>query len=214
MVLFTHYNFCVFTVENIRLQIPSFLRGPLTTDREVWLHIIDLRPVFEHREELNYSTFYNMYTSDLCYGLLTPNPLPTLCDFPIYVSMGTIDVVLKTNVAAVKLGADDLNDVKQFNVLVLDGILKCLRQFIIVDNGDDAESLLFVPVKKDLGSVDFDVLRQHKTIRETWTELTREERLALNVTHDEYLRKIVSPWYKDMGVSVFFCLYCLFGKKF
>nr|WJM99459.1 endoribonuclease dicer 2 [Ips calligraphus] len=179
--------------------IPSFLRGPLTTDKEVWLHIIDLRPVFEYREELNYSTFYNMYTSNLCYGLLTPHPLPTLCDFPIYVSMGTIDVVLKTNVAAVKLGPDDLNDVKQFNVLVLDSILKCLREFIIFDNGDDAESLLFVPVNKDLNSVDFDVLKEHKTIRETWTELTREERLALNVTHDEYLRKIVSPWYKNMG---------------
>ncbi|XP_066254152.1 endoribonuclease Dcr-2 [Euwallacea similis] len=180
-------------------QIPSFLRGPIKPQKSFWLHIIHLSPVFERREELNYSTFYDMYVSNLCYGLITPHRVPTICDFPIYVSMGTLNVSLKVNVLTGELSEADLLDIKQFNVLVLKDILRCLREFVMFDNGHNAETMLLVPVNQQLGTIDFKVLKEHKTVKEPFRELTSDERLNLNVTQEEYLRKIVSPWYKDQG---------------
>lgn len=145
-----------------------------------------------------------MYTSNLCYGLVTPNEVPVICDFPIYVSLGTLNVSLKVNVTSMALSEEDIALIREFNVMVLSDILKCLREFVVSDIGKDAETMLLVPVNKNLGSIDFNVLKEYKTIKHPWQELTTEERLNLNVTQESYLRKIVSPWYREMGVSTYF----------
>lgn len=179
--------------------IPNFLQGGLAPNKPVYLHIIHLQPEFERREELMQSSFYDIYTSDLCYGLITPNAVPTIADFPIYVNYGTLTTKLDVNVAQVVLTEQDIVDIKTFNFNVFSKILDCLRHFLIFDNGRDAECMILVPVEKNSTRIDFDVLRNHKQIKESSVELTREEKLSLNVTTDSYLKKIVSPWYRDMG---------------
>lgn len=145
-----------------------------------------------------------MYTSNLCYGLVSPNEVPDICDFPIYVSLGTLNVTLKVNVTSIVLSDDDISLIREFNVMVLSDILKCLREFVVADIGKDAETMLLVPVDKNLGCIDFNVLKEYKTIKQQWQELTTDERLNLNVTQETYLRKVVSPWYREMGVSIYF----------
>lgn len=184
-------------------QVAAFLQGPIVAQTSAWLHVINLQPIFGQREELNYSTFYDMYVSDICYGFLTPNQVPAICDFPIYVTLGTINVNLKANVAALQLSEADIAIIKEYNYMVYNDIVRSLkdREFLISDNGCDAETMLIVPVNKRTGSIDFDILNQYKAINPT-CELKAEERLQLKVTQEDYLRKIVSPWYRDMGVSI------------
>lgn len=190
------------TNKNKRLhkkKIPKCLSGPLIPGRKIWLHIIELQPQFERREEITQSTFYDIYTSDFCFGLITPKEVPTICDFPIYVSLGTLNVSLKVNVAEFTLTEDQIKDIKVFNFIVFNDILKFLRTFLMFDNGTNAETMLLVPVNKNSNTIDFDTLREHKVIKSPWVELTTDERLNLNVNQETFLRKIVSPWYKDMG---------------
>ncbi|XP_048517572.1 endoribonuclease Dicer isoform X2 [Dendroctonus ponderosae] len=181
-------------------QVAAFLKGPVVPQKPAWLHIINLQPIFGKREELNYSTFYDMYVSDICYGFLTPNQVPTICDFPIYVTLGTINVNLKVNVATPQLSEADIAIIREYNYLVYNDIVRSLkhREFLISDNGDDAETMMMVPVNKRSGKIDFDILNEHKAINPT-CQLTVEDRLQLKVTQEDYLRKIVSPWYRDMG---------------
>ncbi|KAH1020286.1 hypothetical protein HUJ04_009975 [Dendroctonus ponderosae] len=181
-------------------QVAAFLKGPVVPQKPAWLHIINLQPIFGKREELNYSTFYDMYVSDICYGFLTPNQVPTICDFPIYVTLGTINVNLKVNVATPQLSEADIAIIREYNYLVYNDIVRSLkhREFLISDNGDDAETMMMVPVNKRSGKIDFDTLNEHKAINPT-CQLTVEDRLQLKVTQEDYLRKIVSPWYRDMG---------------
>ncbi|CAG9768668.1 unnamed protein product [Ceutorhynchus assimilis] len=184
---------------NHKKEIPACVKGPLTANTPVWLHIIDLQPVFERREEVNYATFYDIYTSNLCYGFITPNPVPSVCDFPIYISMGTINVSLKRNVSSFSLTKQDILDIKEFNYTIYKEILSGLQTFLISDDGNNAESILVVPLNKASKTIDFDVLREKNNVVIHSKQLTSEERLHLNVTQEGYLGKVVTPWYRDIG---------------
>ncbi|KAL1509005.1 hypothetical protein ABEB36_003814 [Hypothenemus hampei] len=180
-------------------KIPLFLQGQISSKISVWLHIIDLQPVFERRQNINYSSLYDMYTSNLTYGIITPNSVPTISDFPIYASLGAINVQLKVNLSKIELDEKTIRNIRAFNILVYNDILVVLREFLMFDNETDAESMLIVPVNKELGIIDIGILEEHQTVREPWREPTSEEKLSLIVTQENYLKKIVSPWYRDMG---------------
>ncbi|XP_060523439.1 endoribonuclease Dicer [Cylas formicarius] len=181
-----------------RHVIPPCVTGALPLADRVYLHIIELRPMFARSENVNTAAIFDMYDSDLCYGVITPKPAPTVCDFPVYVSQGTLSVSLRVNASCVRLDAGDIDDVKAFNVLVYADMLRCLKEFLVVDNSDGGESMWIVPVDRKRGAVDFGVLKRYKKIEEV-AEPSHEEKSNLEVDLDGYLRKIVAPWYRDTG---------------
>ncbi|XP_050314250.1 endoribonuclease Dicer isoform X2 [Anthonomus grandis grandis] len=204
--LFTHYPVVkepiAGTNKNRRLhklQIPQCLKGSLIPNKPVWLHVIDLQPDFVEPVNLNDSTLYQMYKSNQTYGLITPNEVPSVCEFPIYTAFGAINVKLQLNVSNVLLNQEELHNIREFNVVILGDVLNGLKPFIIIDNGEEAENMLFVPINKEMKMIDFDVLKENKTVRPSWVSLTSEERLTLTVTNESHLHKVVSPWYRDMG---------------
>lgn len=174
----------------------SYIKGQVLPNVPQFLHIIHLEPQFLRRShDINDSTMYDIYTSSLCFGILTPKPIPVLCNFPIYVSLGTISVSLQVNAKQVTLQEEEINAIKSFHFLIFDGVLKILQSFLIFDNTDQAEMLLVVPLDKSSCTIDFDVIKNYKDVKNVM-ELTREEKLNLEVTQDTFLRKIVSPWYR------------------
>lgn len=174
----------------------SYIKGQILPNVPQFLHIIHLEPQFSRRsQDINESTIYDIYTSPLCFGILTPKLIPVLCDFPIYVSVGTINVSLEVNVKQVTLQKEDVDGIKRFHFLIFDEVLKILQSFLIFDDTQQAEMLLVVPVNKLTCTIDFDVIKNYKEIKNVM-EMTREEKLNLDVTQETFLKKIVSPWYR------------------
>lgn len=171
------------------------MRGQLLADETYYLHVIELVPQFHRLEDINQATLYDCYSSDQCFGLITCNMLPNICDFPIYVKLGQIDVSLKINQKKIVLNEEQLMDIKRFHTVVFRDVLKVLQPFLIFDNSPNAEILLLAPINKMSITIDFDVLKNMININPV-TEPSPEQKLSLEVTTDTYLKKIVYPWYR------------------
>ncbi|CAH1110958.1 unnamed protein product [Psylliodes chrysocephalus] len=201
--LFSHYpvkdDKTVGTQKKKRLHkklIPEVIKAPILPFSTVYLHIIQLEPLFKQQtEDISHSTLFNMYFSSLCYGLVTQNPLPTICAFPIYVNLGTITVSLKVNESTVTLTDIDLQDIKKFHMNIFGNVINILKSFVAFDTGNEPEMMLLVPVNKQDKKIDWNVLKPHIEINPI-NEMSNDEKLKMEVTQESHLRRIVSPWYR------------------
>ncbi|KAJ3665477.1 hypothetical protein Zmor_000970 [Zophobas morio] len=178
-------------------EISESIKGKLQPDRPLYLHVIKLNPTYSRTEDFNQATIYDLYKTSLCFGILSPKPLPELCKFPVFDSTGTIEVDIKANVKQIVLTNNELMQLREFHYLIFNDLLEILKNFLIFDNnGTNSETLLVVPVQDAIDVfIDFDVVREHKTLKNK-LEHASSERMNLQVNEETYLRKIVSPWYR------------------
>ncbi|KAJ8969648.1 hypothetical protein NQ314_001650 [Rhamnusium bicolor] len=190
-------------------NLSKYIQGQILPNTLNFLHIIQLEPQFSRQsEDIHNSTIYDMYTSPLCFGIITPSSIPVLCDFPIYVSLGTINVSLKVNQKQIIFQEEDIKAMKEFHFLIFNDVLKVLQSFLIFDNSNQAEMLLVVPLNKLTLEVDFTIIKSQKHVNDV-LELSSEEKSNLEVTQDTFLNKIVSPWYRRDSATYIVTEVCL-----
>nr|CAH7736058.1 unnamed protein product [Callosobruchus chinensis] len=178
-----------------KIKTPSCVRGQLRPGNAAYLHVILLKPCFS-KSDINEATLYDNYASPICFGFLTPEECPSICSFPVFVTMGQIDVTLEVNKRILVLDEDQLAALRHFHRSVFRDVTKVLQKFLIFDCTEDAETALVVPVNKLAGSIDFDIVRDFSDVKEV-TELSRAEKVNLQVTRASHHGKIVSPWYRS-----------------
>lgn len=158
--------------------------------------MIHLTPVFAVPScDINLASMFDTYNSNLCYGLITANPLPEICSFPIYVSAGEIKVDFKVNYNTTELTTEQIQLIRRFHVFVFWDVIRILQSFLMLDNGCDTAMMLLVPLFRDRGEIAFDVVEKHERM-EPVEEPSRGVKASLVVTADNYLGKIVTPWYR------------------
>ncbi|XP_031345881.1 endoribonuclease Dicer-like [Photinus pyralis] len=177
-------------------RIPNACKGCIIPNKEVYLHIIELQPIFSNKGDLE--VIYNLYQSHLCYGFLSAQRLPKLCQFLLYVSAGEILVNLKLNYKQVTLTEENISHLKDFHHLVFRDVLRILKTYLVLDNDDDTNGFLIVPVKRiSLNfEIDFENSIKHKAIRDPKAEPTEQMKLSLNVTKENYCGSVITPWYR------------------
>lgn len=132
-----------------------------------------------------------MYSSNLCFGLLSAHPFPQICKFPLYVSAGEIIVDLQVNQDTFMLTDKEILNIKEFHHLVFADLLNVLKDFLVFDKGEHCNNVLVVPVNRSKKSlIDFEILYKNKSL------LDQKKRPPVVEDVDEYLGKIVSPWYR------------------
>ncbi|KRT83525.1 helicase [Oryctes borbonicus] len=181
--------------KNLRLHkihVPSCCIGRIIPGNPVYLYIINLTPNFD-LSNMWASALSDLYSANLCFGIISPNKFPRVCTFPLYVKFGEIKVNICTDAKTVDIDAENLKEIQHFNYLVYNDILGLLKNFLIV-NKEDANFI--VPVDKDRKEINFELIRQHKQLRDRFREPPLKERLALEVTETTFLNKIVTPWYR------------------
>lgn len=191
------------------LQIPNFCRNQLIETKQVFVHVIHLTPKFglAKSHTTNTAAMHDIYTSNLCYGLITANPLPEICNFPIYVSAGEIEVNFKVNQNTITLTYEQIIKIRRFHVFVFSEVLRILQSFLMLDNSADAPMMLLVPLLRNSCEIIFDIIEQHERL-EPVEEPNRNAKASLVVTADEYLGRIVTPWYRPQEtVNIFFFKY-------
>lgn len=174
--------------------VPESTKGPIIPDQPCYLHIIDIVADFDS-EKKNVLVLKNLYESNLCYGLITPKPLPHTFTFPLYITNGTLMVTVKENVKKLNLSEENLLIIKEFNVCVYNDILEVLKECIVFDNSDSCENLMLVAANKDLNDIDLNTMVMHRTIKDQYADLSYKDRQKFN-PNQNYLNKIVIPCYR------------------
>lgn len=162
-----------------------------------------MEPSFKRSENVHESVLYDIYTSQLCYGILTAQPLLNICDFPIYVTQGRINVRIKINQSTFKLSIDQINNIKSFHYCVFNDVLNIFQNFFLFDQNGESEMLYVVPVDLETITIDFKTIFEHQQIKSV-TKPTIDERKQLVVTRESYFKKIVTPWYREPMVKSLF----------
>ncbi|KAF2900394.1 hypothetical protein ILUMI_05788 [Ignelater luminosus] len=178
-------------------QIPDISRGSITDNQEAYLHIIDFNPLFFPNDN-GQRMIHEVYTSDLCFGILSAHPLPRLCKFSIYVSLGEIEVNVNVIQEIFVFNKDQIMQLRAFHTLVFKDVLNVLKNFLIFNNDENAEGFLVVPVRKSDHKIDFDVVINNTELADQRTEPSDQEKAKIVVTEETYLGKIVTPWYRPV----------------
>lgn len=185
-------------------QSPRCCADSIVSNATVYLHIINLTPCFD-TSNISADIMADQYQSNLCFGIVSVNMFPNICKFPLFERSGKIEVNIMNNVKTISLSTSDIEDIRQFNYLVYNDVLGLLKTFLIIDNKD---SIFIVPVDKERQEIDFNVIKEHRTLKDKLREPTREERLSLEVSETTFLGKIITPWYrKDDTVRICFVFY-------
>lgn len=179
------------------MQIADVSKGCITGNQEVYLHIIDLNPLFSPHDN-GQRIIHDVYTSELCFGILSTHPLPKLCKFSIYVSLGEIEVNVNVNQAVFVFSQEEIMQLRTFHYVVFKEVLNVLKHFLIFSNDENAEGFLVVPVRKSDCKIDFDVVLNNKELVDQKTEPNDQEKAKIVVTEETYLGKIVTPWYRPV----------------
>lgn len=156
--------------------------------QKLYIHVIHLTPLFDMSE---CNIVFDTYNSNLCYGLITAEPLPEICGFPIYVNAGQISVDFKVNQSTTTLTQEQIALMRRFHVFIFSEVLRILPTFLMLDTA----AMLVVPILRDTCQINFDVIERHETI-EPVEEPNRNTKASLQVTAENYLGKIVTPWYR------------------
>nr|XP_026496410.1 endoribonuclease Dicer [Vanessa tameamea] len=176
---------------------PKCLNGPvsLKNKQTFYLHIINLKTAFEEPKDSRDRALYNLLQTKDGYGFLTLQPLPVLCSFPMFLTVGEVNTKLDVNYAKIVLDSALFALVKQFHLFVFDQVLEVAKKFVIFDG--QINNLFVVPItdKGEGYDIDWTVMQTYNEIRPVAVP-TVKERMSLNVTRETYLNSVVTPWYR------------------
>ncbi|XP_045498782.1 endoribonuclease Dicer isoform X2 [Colias croceus] len=175
---------------------PSCLSGKEFHDgtQTFYLHLIKFDTAFEKPAESRERALYNLLKMDEGYGFLTMKPLPKLCDFPLFLTVGEVKTSIEMNYAVVELNVPLFELVRQFHFFIFDQVLEIAKKFLVFDG--TTNGLYVVPVCNKGGfEIDWDVMKTYTEIKPVVVP-TLKERRSVKVTRETYQNTVVTPWYR------------------
>ncbi|CAH1636516.1 unnamed protein product [Spodoptera littoralis] len=179
-------------VRKHRIQFPLLLNS--VPGDIYYLHVIKSRIAFAEPKDTRENALYKLLERGEGYGFLTQNPLPTLCEFPMYLTVGEVATSIDVNYAVIKLNAAMFQLVKQFHYFLFEQVLAIAKKFVAFEG--EVNCMYVVPIKEDNGyDIDWNVMTTHNEIAPV-QPTSYEERLFINVTQENYKDCVVTPWYR------------------
>ncbi|XP_072932653.1 endoribonuclease Dcr-2 [Epargyreus clarus] len=183
-------------VRKHKKQFPVYLRGPKSWKNEnrFSLHLVHLKPAFPRPTDSREAALYDLLTRSEGFGFLTACPLPPLCKFPLFLTIGEVITSIQVNYAVVSVVPKLFNLVKQFHYFIFNEVLDVAKEFVVFDGTENG--LYVVPIKKKPDyDIDWETIQRFKEIRGPQIP-SLEERMSLNVSTEEYQYTVVTPWYR------------------
>ncbi|KAI5634354.1 hypothetical protein NE865_12902 [Phthorimaea operculella] len=92
----------------------QYLKGlPMTEPRKFYLHVVTLEARYPEPDDSREKAMFKILHENKGYGLLTMQPLPKLCEFPICLSEGEVRANLLMNYAVIELNQNTFELVKR-----------------------------------------------------------------------------------------------------
>uniref|UniRef100_A0A1Q3FBT5 Putative endoribonuclease dicer n=1 Tax=Culex tarsalis TaxID=7177 RepID=A0A1Q3FBT5_CULTA len=144
----------------------------------------------------NIETFHKLYSSENNFGLMTTKPLPVLARMKFFVSLGLIDAHLdSTPIRLESAGSEaDLAALKQFQLMLFRDVLRLWKEFLVLDNSNEANSLLVVPLAQSR-QIDWQVVKDFPFLAQP-SELPTIARSRMVFDAQQYRHRVILPWYR------------------
>nr|WDQ26714.1 Dicer 2 [Sogatella furcifera]WOZ50366.1 endoribonuclease Dcr 2-like protein [Sogatella furcifera] len=165
--------------------------------KKVYMHIIRMKPVYEVPKGARKKAFYDLLNSDFGYAFLSTKQWPTLLKFPLFITIGEIEIEVIMNKECQSLTNDEIEEIFNFHCTIFSDVLQCINLFMFRDYDNKEHSYLLAPVKLDAGRhvINWSVIRNNQEFPEI-VPPTVEERKNIVVTEEVYKHSVVIPWYR------------------
>ncbi|CAH2235277.1 jg8264, partial [Pararge aegeria aegeria] len=145
---------------------PKCLDGPEDGqfDQIYYLHVIKMEVAFDEPTDSRERALYNLLQQTEGYGLVTMHPLPVLCSFPMFLTVGEVKTSLEVNYATIRLTAAHFELIKRFHFFVFDQVLEVAKKFLLYDG--EVNNIYLVPIKGRNGyDIDWNFIQTYEDIQ-------------------------------------------------
>ncbi|XP_075975251.1 endoribonuclease Dcr-2 [Anticarsia gemmatalis] len=175
------------------IQFPKLLDSVPDSDT-FFLHVIKMKADFEEPEDSREKALFKLLQMKECYGFLTQKPLPQICKFPMFMTVGEVGTSIEVNYAVIKLKDTLFELVKKYHYFLFDQVLGIAKKFLVFEG--KVNCMYVVPLQEDNGyDIDWNLITDFKPIQPV-QPTTFQERTELKVTPETHTNYVVTPWYR------------------
>lgn len=160
-----------------------------------YLYIIQMKAEFTIADDNHGDlTFQQLLNENRNFGLLTTKRLPKIASMPFFLSLGKVNVTLLEEPIEILLNnSTEIKQLRNFHVMIFRDLLKIWKSFFVYDFDNEENSLFLTAVKDD--TIDWEVIRSFQNLPPS-REKSDFERNQMEFRPEDYLHKVVSPWYR------------------
>ncbi|XP_039299441.1 endoribonuclease Dicer-like [Nilaparvata lugens] len=165
---------------------------------KVYMHIIKMKPVYSEPKGNRKKAFYELLKSDSEFAILTTKKWPMLLKFPLFITMGEIEVEVIVNQACQTLSEKEIDEIFNFHCIIFSDVLQCINMFMFRDYENKEHSYLLAPIKLENGRsvINWSVIRDNQEFPEIISPPVEERQKDIVVTEEIYKNSVVIPWYR------------------
>ncbi|XP_067000048.2 endoribonuclease Dcr-2 [Anabrus simplex] len=191
-----------------RKEVPSFLYQCVPqANAPVYLHVLNMKPTYQRppQDDSRKLAFYELIRANEGFAILSSKKLPEICDFPIFLNVGSLNVSLLSNYMELTLTDAEITKLRRFNTMIFYDVLKLCRSFMTVDFENKENSYFIVPTKLDPEGnhcIDWNVVYSHTEIPAITKPSDGHQENILAVIEDYFL-SVVAPWYRSSSDQMY-----------
>lgn len=160
-----------------------------------YLYIIQMKPGFTVTDDNHGDlTFQELLNQNRNFGLLTTKRLPKIASMPFFLSLGQINVtLLEEPIEILVNNSTEMKQLRNFHVMIFRDLLKIWKSFFVYDFDNEENSLFLTAVQDE--EIDWETIRNFQNLPPS-REKSDFERNQMQFRPEDYLHKVVSPWYR------------------
>ena len=144
--------------------------------------------------------------SALSFGILVQKQMPPICDFPIYTRDGEIFVSCSLIEENLRLNTEEMERVLNFHKYTFSQVLRLEKYPMLFKPDNACSNVIVVPLSNTshfqidwtfLSTIDY-------TKCSKLSDVSDQDRAALDITEQAYTDAVVSPWYRNQDQPQFF----------
>ncbi|XP_014251027.1 endoribonuclease Dicer isoform X2 [Cimex lectularius] len=172
-------------------------------DTDLYIHLFEISPDYECPNVPRERVFHEILKKNNQFAIICTKKWPKLCRFDLFMNVGKIKVNVKVNERKIRLTQKQIDDLFHFHCLLFTNVVALVKPFVVKDFENYENSFFIIPMvpgPDDLMDIDWDTIHQHKSIPEI-KPVPSENRIGFKFSTQDYLGKVVVPWYRPKGYT-------------
>lgn len=182
------------------IDYPDELTGGIypAPNSPYYLHTIRVEPRFQKSiDHPDIAVLHSLISSAGTFALLTAKPLPELTTMMFYFNFGSISINIEpgksTHLDSTKFNA--VEQMRSFHSMLFRDLLQTTKPFLVNDRSNRENSFFIVPVL-DGSHIDWTTINAFQRITQCEPVEDEGARVQMRFQPEDYLHKVVSPWYR------------------
>lgn len=183
------------TKKNVRMHditIPEcFLDSAPRALQMSYMYKIDMHPKFTPPiDDTNIQIFHRLFQSNRCFAIITSKPIPHLAKMTLFQSFGAISCSVSTKAVELTLNEDELMRLRRYHVVLFKDVVGTWKEFFLCDF---KHTYIIAPT--DGHNILWDIVNEFQAM-DSLSEKTEAERLNVTYRKDDWLHRVICPWYR------------------